>query len=95
MYEPEYYWSIAKTWQQTPQGTDRSSKFPDSTHSRKRQWEGDEEDFQQVSAMDEASRARAEIEQSKSLTADVIRAGPAAPNMKMTVSVRPQTIDLV
>lgn len=78
-YEPEYYWSIAKVWQPVP------SSSTDSARSRKRQWEGDEEDFRQVSALDEASRARAEIEQTKSITAEVIHAGPTAPNMKMTV----------
>jgi hypothetical protein len=35
--------------------------------------------------MDEASRAQAEIESSKQLTAEVLRSGPTAPNMKMTV----------
>jgi len=35
--------------------------------------------------MDEASRTRAEIEARKDLTVDVIRSGPQAPNMRVTV----------
>ncbi|PVG02717.1 hypothetical protein CPB86DRAFT_750518 [Serendipita vermifera] len=86
MHDPEYYWSIAKAWQQPP-GTDDTIQGPSAaTNKRRRDWEGEEDDFQQVSAMDEASRMRAEIENTKSLTVDTIRAGPTAPNMAMTAA---------
>jgi proline-rich protein PRCC len=85
MHDPQYYWSIAKAWQQPPE-TDNTMQPPSSvTNKRRREWEADEDDLHQVSAMDEASRMRAEIENTKSLTVDTIRAGPTAPNMAMTV----------
>lgn len=78
-YDPEYYSSsIARTWaQQTTEEMGRSRQRNINT--------GDSDQLQDVSAMDEASRTRAEIEARKDLTADVIRSGPKAPNMKVTV----------
>lgn len=77
-YDQEYYSSIARTWvQQTTEEMGRS---------RQRHINAvDGDHLQEVSAMDEASRGRAEIEARKDLTADVIRSGPKAPNMKITV----------
>jgi proline-rich protein PRCC len=77
-YDPEYYYSFARAWtQQSTEEKDRSRQrdinAADGGHLR------------EVSAMDEASRMRAEIETRKDLTADVIRSGPQAPNMKVTV----------
>lgn len=86
MHEPGYYWSIANSWQK-PRVEDEVERRADPAERKRKRWEGDEEDFQQVSAMDEASRTRAEIESQKSLTLDAIRAGPTAPNMKMTVYI--------
>jgi proline-rich protein PRCC len=77
-YDPEYYSSIARTWvQQTTEEMGRSRQRDINT--------GDDDHLREVSAMDEASRTRAEIEARKDLTADVIRSGPKAPNMKVTV----------
>ena len=77
-YDPEYYYSIAKTW--TQQATEEKGR------SRQRDINAvDGDHLQEVSAMDEASRTRAEIEARKDMTADVIRSGPKAPNMKVTV----------
>ncbi|KAG8813730.1 Vacuolar protein sorting-associated protein 55 [Serendipita sp. 399] len=84
MHDPTYYWSIAKQWQQQPnvENSDHSNK---GLGKRRRDWEG-EDDLQHVSALDEASKGRAEIERTKSITVDVIRAGPSAPNMTMTAA---------
>lgn len=77
-YDQEYYLSFARTWtQRTTQDVDRSLQRDVNA--------ADGDHLQEVSAMDEASRTRAEIESRKDLTADVIRSGPKAPNMKMTV----------
>jgi len=77
-YDPEYYYSIARTW--TQPATEEKDR------SRQRDINAvDGDQLQEVSAMDEASRTRAEIETRKDLTADVIRSGPKAPNMKVTV----------
>ena len=77
-YDPEYYYSIAKTW------TQHSTE--DKDRSRRRDINAaDGDDLQEVSAMDEASHTRAQIEARKDLTADAIRSGPKAPNMKVTV----------
>ncbi len=77
-YDQEYYTSIARTWtQRTTQEVDRSLQRDVNA--------ADGDHLQEVSAMDEASRTRAEIESRKDLTADVIRSGPKAPNMKITV----------
>jgi len=77
-YDPEYYSSIVRTWaQHTTEEVGRSRQRHINT--------GDGDQLQDVSAMDEASRTRAEIEARKDLTADVIRSGPKAPNMKVTV----------
>jgi len=86
MHEPDYYWSVASAWQERPSVKEEIQR-PGPSERKRKQWEGDEEDFQQVNAIDEASRTRAEIETAKSLTADAIRTGPTAPNMKMTVCV--------
>lgn len=83
-YDLSYYQSVAKTWKQTSVEEEMHRRAGPAERVRK-QWEGDEEDLQQISAMDEASRTRAEIESSKQLTGDVLRSGPTAPNMKMTV----------
>ncbi|CAG8694910.1 13585_t:CDS:2, partial [Acaulospora colombiana] len=84
MHDPEYYWSITKAWQQPPGADITMQGSSAATNKRRRGWEGEEDDLQQVSAMDEASRMRDEIENTKSLTVDTIRAGPTAPNMTMT-----------
>ena len=77
-YDPEYYYSIAKTWaQQATEERDRSRQREINA--------ADGDHLQEVSAMDEASRTRAQIEARKDLTADAIRSGPQAPNMKVTV----------
>lgn len=77
-YDQEYYLSIARSWtQRTTQDVDRSRQRDVNAAN------GD--NLQEVSAMDEASRTRAEIESRKDLTADVIRSGPKLPNMQMTV----------
>lgn len=77
-YDPEYYYSFARTW--TQQATEEKGR------SRQRDVNAvDSDSLQEVSAMDEASQTRAEIEARKDLTADVIRSGPKAPNMKITV----------
>ena len=76
-HDTTYYWSVAKAW--------LPAEEPAPPSKKRKEWEGDGEDLQQISALDEASKTRAEIEDSKSLTANVIRAGPSAPNMTMTV----------
>ena len=77
-YDQEYYSSIARTWaQRTTQEVDRSLQRDVNA--------ADGNHLQEVSAMDEASRMRADIESRKDLTADVIRSGPKLPNMQMTV----------
>jgi hypothetical protein len=83
-YDLSYYQSVAKSWQQTSVEEEMHRRAGPAERVRK-QWQGDEEDLQQISAMDEASRAQAEIENSKQLTAELLRSGPTAPNMKMTV----------
>lgn len=85
MYDPEYYKSVAKAWNQASVEEEMHRRAGPTERVRK-QWQGDESDLQQINAMDEASRAIAEIESSKSLTAETLRTGPTAPNMKMTVS---------
>ena len=83
-YDPSYYQSVFESWQQASVEEEMRRRAGPAERVRK-QWQGDEEDLQQISAMDEASRAQAEIENSKQLTAEVLRSGPTAPNMKMTV----------
>jgi proline-rich protein PRCC len=83
-YDPSYYQFVSKTWQPASVEQEMRRRAGPSERVRK-QWQGDEEDLQQISAMDEASRAQAEIESSKQLTAEVLRSGPTAPNMTMTV----------
>jgi proline-rich protein PRCC len=83
-YDPSYYQSVSKSWQQASVEEEMRRRAGPSERVRK-QWQGDEEDLQQISAMDEASRTQAEIESSKQLTAELLRSGPTAPNMKMTV----------
>lgn len=86
MHDPEYYWSVASAWSQRPSVEDEMNRQAGPSGRRRAvPWKGDEEDLEQVSAMDEASRTRAEIESKKSLTVDAIKAGPTAPNMTMTV----------
>jgi hypothetical protein len=77
-YDPEYYYSIANTW--TQYATEEKDR---SRHRDMNAADGDH--LQEVSAMDEASRTRAQIEARKDLTADAIRSGPKAPNMRVTV----------
>ena len=86
MYDPAYYNSIAKAWNQASVEEEMHRRAGPAERVRK-QWQGDEADLQQVNAMDEASRAIAEIENTKGLTAETLRAGPTAPNMKMTVGL--------
>ena len=77
-YDSEYYHSIASTWTQpATEERDRSRQRDINTV--------DANHLQEISAMDEASRMQADIETRKDLTADVIRSGPKAPNMKITV----------
>lgn len=85
MHDPAYYNSVAKAWNQTSVEEEMRRRAGPAERVRK-QWEGDEADLQQVNAMDEASRAIAEIESTKSITAETLRAGPTAPNMKMTAA---------
>lgn len=92
MHDPEYYWSVASAWQKPSVEEEMQKHAAPSEKRSKRPWDGDEEDLQQISAMDEASRTRAEIENSKSLTVNAIRTGPTAPNMKMTVRLAPLTL---